>query len=192
MVKKITILLMLLSIMLVFVGCDDMLSNIFPTTLKDSRFNGSFSYYEKWVASNGINEKFEYTVFKFDGTSKASYYSKRYSYYSSSGWSYTGDYIGDYYRWDIEFDVQNGNYRWRLWDNPYSEWGDWESYSFSSDGNTLTLFNYYNINGLNKILTKSTNRSASAQNTSSNKIIETNKTPNGSNALVQDKQLYLK
>ncbi|MFA6645597.1 MAG: hypothetical protein WCS59_00615, partial [Sphaerochaetaceae bacterium] len=153
---------------------------------------GEFSYYENWTASDGINERFEYTVFEFDGTTKASYYTKRYSYYSYSGWSYTGDYIGDYYLWNIAFDVRDGKYRWKLWNNPYSEWDDWEKYSFSGDGSTLTLFNFYNIEGNDKILTKSTSRSTTTRSATASMSIETNKTANDINDLLHDKQFYMK
>jgi len=189
--KKTALVLLGLVLVLGFTGCDATLAvfspSVVPSELEDSRFDGAFSYYENWVASDGINERYEYTVLEFDGTNKASYYTKRYSYSSYSGWSYTGDYIGDYYLWDIEFDIDNGNYRWKLWDNSYSEWDDWENYSFSSDRSTLTLLNFYNIDGNDKVLTKDTDRNATTRMSK-----ETNKTTNDINDLIHDKQLYMK
>jgi len=128
---------------------------ITPTLLSDTKFNGYFSYSYYWEDSSGIEEKSEYTSFDFDGSNKVFYYTKHSRYSITYGWSYSGDYPGDYYAWYLEFEILNGMYRERLWDNPYSEWSNWERYEFSNNGNTLTLYNYYNIIGNDTILTLS-------------------------------------
>jgi hypothetical protein len=145
---------------LISIGCDpaidvaDAIIQQRPVALSDSRFNGTFSYFDQWEDSWGIEETYEYTSLDFEGTNKVFYYTEYYSYFNSTGWTYSGDYIGDHYAWYLEFQVQNGFYRTKLWDNDYSDWGDWEPYSFSSDGNTLTLENWYNIPGNDLVLTK--------------------------------------
>ena len=82
------------------------------------------------------------------------FYTKYSSYYIGSGWIYSGDYIGDYYSWYLEFEVKNGQYRERLWDNEFSDWSERETYMFSSDGTVLTLMNWYNIAGYDLVLGK--------------------------------------
>ena len=142
------------------VGCDsvidvaDAIIQQQPASLSDSRFNGTFSYFDQWEDSWGIEERYEYTSFRFNGTNKIHFYTKYYRYSTTSGWSYSGDYIGDYYSWYLELQVQNGLYRFKLWDNEYSDWHDWEPYSFSSDGKTLTFQNWYNITGYDYIVSK--------------------------------------
>ena len=157
--RKITSLI-LICFTLLFLSCEmdgeTAFSSIInsPTTLSDARFNGDFVYFYYWEDSSGIEENTQYTSFSFDGTNKVFYYNyyKRYS--KTSGWSYSGDYIGDHYSWYLEFEVRSGEYRRKLWDNSFSEWSNWEKYEFSSDGKILTLFNYYNISGNNKVLKK--------------------------------------
>lgn len=145
---------------LISIGCDsvidvaDAIIQQRPVALSDSRFNGTFSYFDQWEDSWGIEETYEYTSLDFEGTNKVFYYTVYYSYFNSTGWTYSGDYIGDHYAWYYEFQIQNGLYRTRLWDNDYSDWRDWEPYSFSIDGNTLTLENWYNIPGNDLVLTK--------------------------------------
>ncbi len=145
-----------------------------PKALSDSRFNGDFTYFYYWIDSNGIEEITEYTSFDFDGTTKAWYYSKYKRYSKVTGWSYSGEYKGDAYSWYCEFEVDNGMYRTRLWDNSYSEWSEWENYSFSDDGLTLTLHNHYNIDGNDLIMTKDSDRSINmeSRNISNYKIIK--------------------
>ncbi|AEV30873.1 hypothetical protein SpiGrapes_3126 [Sphaerochaeta pleomorpha str. Grapes] len=154
--RRIVVLIVMTLLFFVFIGCDDSLggfASILNTEqLTDSRFNGNFTFFEHWTDSYGINERYEYTSYNFDGTNKVHYYTKYYSYSTSSGWHYSGDYIGDYYSWDLEFEIQNGQYRTRLWNNKYSDWEEWEDYEFS--GNTLTLHNKYNISGNDEILAK--------------------------------------
>jgi hypothetical protein len=125
-----------------------------PKVLSDSRFNGTFIYSYYWTDSWGIEEINEYESFTFDGTNKVFNYDYYKNYSNSSGWSYSGDYIGDHYSWYREFEICNGQYRNKLWDNSYSDWTEWENYEFSGDGKTLTLYNYYNIANYNKVLTK--------------------------------------
>lgn len=125
-----------------------------PETISDQRFNGTFTYFHQWEDSWGIEEEYEYTSLRFDGTNKCSYYTKYYSYYNSIGWLYSGDYIGDNYSWNFEIEIQNGLYRIKLWDNEYDDWNDWETYTFSGDGKTLTLENWYNISGNDLVVTK--------------------------------------
>lgn len=135
----------------IFTGCDvASLFGPFVSKLPDSRFNGSFTYFHYWIA----NESTEYTSLDFDGTTKVWFYTKYSSYYSGVGWIYSGDYLGDYYAWYYEFEVNNNQYRCRLWDNDYDDWTTWETYSFSPDGNTLTLNDWYNISGNDLVLEK--------------------------------------
>lgn len=146
MLKRSLLILILSFCFFIFTGCD--VASLFGTVvtnLSDERFNGDFTYFYFWMDTDGIDEITEYTSLDFDGTNKVWYYSKYSSYHSGSGWSYSGDYLGDYYSWDCEFEVNNGQYRWRLWDNEYSDWRGWEAYSFSNDGNILTLKNWFNI-----------------------------------------------
>ena len=154
--KKRAIFILLFILVILFVSCDGSLFTSIkqPTPIGDSRFNGTFTYYYYWIDSYGIEEDYERTRYTLDGTNKVKYYTKYYYYSTSTGWLYSGDYIGDSYTFDYEFEIKDGQYRYKLWDNEYSSWCDWEPYEFSSDGETLTLYNIMNISGLNEILTK--------------------------------------
>ncbi len=149
--KKIQ-LITLIFITILLSSCD--LGLQIPKSLSDARFNGDYTYSYYWIASDGLNEDYEYTSLDFDGSNKVFYYSSWYRYRTYSGWSYSGDYIGDAYSWYLEFEVQNGQYRTKLWNNSYSEWDNWENYEFRDNGNTLILYNYYNIEDNNLVLTK--------------------------------------
>lgn len=93
---------------LISIGCDsvidvaDAIIQQRPVALSDSRFNGTFSYFDQWEDSWGIEETYEYTSLDFEGTNKVFYYTVYYSYFNSTGWTYSGDYIGDHYAWYLE------------------------------------------------------------------------------------------
>lgn len=152
--KRKLLILILVGFVILLASCDGNILGKQPTTIGDPRLNGTFTYFYTWKDSLGIEEIYEYTSYTFNGTNKVSFYTKFYSYSKTTGWSYSGDYIGDHYSFEYEFEVSGGMYRHKLWDNRYSSWYDWEPYSFSADGKTLTLYNTLNINGLNEVLTK--------------------------------------
>jgi hypothetical protein len=105
-----------------------------PEILQDDRFNGAFSYSNYISSSN-----YSYETYTFDGTTQVSNYS-RYAFWLDYSWHYSGDYVGDYNSWYYEFQILNGQYREKLWDNPYAEWSLWHDYNFNADGSVLTLY----------------------------------------------------
>lgn len=136
-------------------SCDGSLFGIKkPKPLDDPRFNGSFIYSYRWEDSNGIEEDYDYISYTFDGTNKVRFYTVYYSYRIASGWLYSGNYVGDSYSHYYEFEIKDGQYRYKIWDNKYSSWYDWEPYTFSPDGETLTLHNIMNLKGIDDVLTK--------------------------------------
>lgn len=154
--KRILILLILVFVVTVFSSCD---GDIFTkgklaTPIDDSRLNGTFTYSYYWIDAQGIEEEYQYIRYAFNGTNKVDFYTKFYAYSKILGWTFSGDYVGDYYAFDYEFEVSGGKYRYRLWDNQFSSWYGWETYTFSPDGKTLTLYNVMNIQGLNYVLKK--------------------------------------
>lgn len=121
-------------------------------SIADTRFNGEFEYIFDYVASNRINETHLKDVLIFNGSTIASNTRYKKNYNSSSGWTYTGSYIGDSLRRNIEFEVDGNSYRYRivgadntlsLWGADSNQWSNWNEYSFSNDGNVLSLSGDY-------------------------------------------------
>ena len=130
----------LLAIVFILSSCSPDAFGPKPQPISDSRFNGSFSYYESkegWTSNDG----YRYESYTFDGTSKASYYSKYWYWSDYSGWHISGDFKGDYYLWDYEIEVNDTHtaFRQRLWNNRYSSWSEWMPYEFSADGSELKI-----------------------------------------------------
>ena len=90
---------------LIFILLTIMLSSCYAddsTPSPDSRFTGSWNYYNYYVAGDGINETMRNKTYTFDDTNEVYYYSHYKSYSSGSGWTeYT---ISDYFTWTV-----NGN-----------------------------------------------------------------------------------
>jgi hypothetical protein len=89
-----------------------------PEKLSDQRFNGKFS-----IDMSSVMYGRGSHTYHFNGTNYAVY--ERFQYYAS-GSKLT------YLTYEIE--VSNGQFRERLWDSEYSNWGSWESYYFDNDG----------------------------------------------------------
>jgi len=113
-------LILIFSICL-FIGCDTFNERV-PTALSDSRFNGEFWYY-------GTGTFF--VCYEFNGTNKVKMSQNSYHY------------IYDVHLSTAEFQVSNGKYRYRVWDDDSKYEGrwiqDWASYNFSDDDNILNL-----------------------------------------------------
>jgi len=104
-----------------FTGCDTYNERV-PTTLSDSRFNGEF-----WHYGTGTS----FSCYEFNGTNKVKMSHNSYHY------------IYDISISTAEFQISNGKYRYRVWDDDANYEGrwiqDWANYNFSVDGNTLNL-----------------------------------------------------
>ncbi|QQO10593.1 hypothetical protein [Breznakiella homolactica] len=139
--------LVILFLFLLYTGCENPTAETkekisVDKTLDDPRFNGQFEYSNYWMSPNGIEESYQFRILAFNVTNKVYYYTVYWSYYYSSGWNWSGNYKGDSSTYYYEFEIENGKYRKRLWDNRYSSWSSWNAYDFSDDGNTLTLHNF--------------------------------------------------
>ena len=152
--KRRPIAFMLSALTLMMAGCSLFDFPMQPEPLDDQRFQGSFTYASYGYDEYGLPDE-EVVRYRFDGTSKAYYYHQYEWWGTTSGWHYSGDYPGDAYEFDFEFEVSDGMYRHRLWDNEFSDWTEWEPYEFSDDGKTLTLHNHNNLDFVDYILTKS-------------------------------------
>jgi len=139
-IKKVSILL-LIFMLLIIISCDLFVSeeDKHGIALSDSRFNGTFVYYLKYLDSRGIDERYERTVLTFNGTTKAKWRTVWWNYDSwNRKWNWSGSKKGDAYEHNIAFEINNGMYRLRKWgtDNQFSEW---QPYEFLNDNNTLDL-----------------------------------------------------
>ncbi|GHV33633.1 hypothetical protein AGMMS4952_25690 [Spirochaetia bacterium] len=113
--------------------------------LFDSRFNGTFVYYRIWTALDEIDEDYEKTVIRFNGTNRASWETTWYSYRASSGWTWSGAQPGDGYSGDIEIEINNGKYRVCNWYNN-EQFTNWADYRFEDDDLALQLDGFaYNV-----------------------------------------------
>jgi len=134
--------------------------------ISDIRFNGVFEYVFDSVSSNGINETHLKDTLIFNGSTVASNVRYKKNYNTYSGWSYTGNYIGDSLRRNIEFEVNNNQYRYRifgadnslnLWGRDSNQWSNWSDYVFDASGNILSLKGDYANNAFgfdNLVVTK--------------------------------------
>lgn len=137
------------SISILLAACGGGGSSDLPNgNMADSRFNGEFEYIFDYISSNGINETHLKDTLIFNGSNTASNIRFKKIYNSSSGWTYTGNYIGDSLRRNIEFEVVNNQYRYRivgaanilsLWGSDSNQWSNWSEYSFDVNGNILSL-----------------------------------------------------
>jgi hypothetical protein len=142
-IKKATILL-LICMFLTIISCDlsDSEDNKPGITLSDARFNGTFIYYIKYEDSKGIDERYEHTIFTFNGTTKAKWRTVWWNYDSwNRKWNWSGSKKGDAYEHNIAFEINNGMYRLRKWgtNNQFSEW---QPYEFLNDNKSLELTNF--------------------------------------------------
>jgi len=134
--RKIAFLAMAVSFFLLF-SCDDELttgeksyekSKTPVTSIYDVRLNGLFSYYSSWETPS--SRKYIFETYRFDGTDKVK------NHYESG---YTSGYGTSKYDFDYEFEFDSGKYRKKLYHNQFSNWGDWEVFCFSVDGNHLLI-----------------------------------------------------
>jgi hypothetical protein len=106
------------------------------TSITDSRLVGTFRYYNSWKTPS--SRRFISDTYRFDGTDKV---------YNSYRSGYTTGYDTTSYTFNYEFEFDNGKYRKKLYQNPYSDWYEWEEIYFSSDGNHLYMEgNWYDKN----------------------------------------------
>ena len=76
---------------LISIGCDsaidvaDAIIQQRPVALSDSRFNGTFSYFDQWEDSLGIEETYRYISLDFEGTNKGFLYTVYYSSFNYTG-----------------------------------------------------------------------------------------------------------
>lgn len=141
-------------------------SDAISRNISDVRFNGQFEYVFDYVSSNGINETHLKDTLIFNGSTIASNVRYKKNYNTSSGWSYTGSYIGDSLRRNIEFEVNGNQYRYRivgadnllsLWGRDSNQWSNWSEYGFDASGNILSFKGQYAENAFgfdNLVLTK--------------------------------------
>jgi len=103
-----------------------------PVNLSDSRFNGSFQ-------SDGVGNKF--VRYTFNGTSHVEIYMNEY------------EFIFAIQVREVEWEISGGRYRGRNWsDDIYvnNSWSEWQNYSFSGDGRTLTIQTAYGSQSFKK------------------------------------------
>jgi len=89
-----------------------------PVKLSDQRFNGRFEH-----DMNSVMYGNGYHAYIFNGTNKADLIS--FQYYSSGS---------KHNSFEMEIEVKNNQFREQLWDNPYSNWSEWEDYHFDDEG----------------------------------------------------------
>ena len=108
--------------------------------LNDQRFNGTYKYTWDCEDPYGINESHLRDILEFDGTSKV--INRRYKkiYNTATGWTYTGDFIGDWEVTYLEFEIRNSSqYRFRELGTNSSIWSSWCNYSFNPEATILRL-----------------------------------------------------
>lgn len=103
-----------------------------PSTITDSRLEGTF-YYEKELPGRDPSDKgFYKSSYTFNGTNFARNYVEYYYFnHETWKWEISGDYIGDYYKYNFEIEVNEAktHFRERLWNSDLS-WGKWQEYKF--------------------------------------------------------------
>lgn len=129
-------------ILLLLISCSSNInSSNSAKQLSDSRFNGSFIYFDSWKDINGIDENYEYYSYDFDGTNKFSEWYKYKRYNKLDGWSYSSNYPNfNQLDYEIEINSDKTMFRKRLWDNEYAKWNDWKRYEFIDDEQTLRIY----------------------------------------------------
>jgi hypothetical protein len=90
--------------------------NDLPSSYPSLYGSYTHSFYESW--EDGLYERSRYISYDFDDTRKSWYYSRRWS-YTTSGWSNA---IKESNSWDLEWKVEDGKFKERLWDNEYADW----------------------------------------------------------------------
>lgn len=121
--------------------------------LEDKRFTGEFEYKFDYVASDGINESHLKDILTFDGTSIAKNDRYKLTYFTGSGWNYTGSFMGDWLRRNLEIELRGNNeFRYRVygadrdqsvWGLDSNKWSSWGSYQFNDDATQLILSGEY-------------------------------------------------
>ena len=108
-------LLLLFIPLMFFFGCerDEMYS---PSSFPEILGEYTHYYYTSW--NGGLYERSRCFHYVFDDTRKAWYYSNLWS-YTESGWTNAAK---ESYSANVEWKIEGGVFKRRLWENEYSEW----------------------------------------------------------------------